>query len=793
MARRKKREGHLHKVLGVPALFSTAYGNVGSSIYYALGVVALSALGLTPVVFMLTGLLFVTTAWSYAEATTMFPEAGGSSSFARHTFNEFVSFGAGWALMLDYIITIAISAFFVPNYLATFWPVLKTWPYNSIGGIATIVFVVVINVVGIKEAARVNIILAIADLSTQTLLAIVGLFVFLAPRTLITQVHFGTAPTVHQFVYGISIGTVAYTGIETISNMAEESSNPGRDVPRAVNFVLLAVLGVYFAISMVGLSAMPVHYNVVPVDPHTHMTISQPILPDPGKQAKTGPWHLASAPGEKIYILPNDSGTATKSVKATGTIYLQDGHYVTKVWGTQLGTVYEADPLQGLVQNLPKNLNWLRYILAPWIALLAATILIIATNAGIIGSSRLAYSMAGHKQLPPVLARVHPTRFTPYVSITLFGLIAALLILPGKIGLLADLYAFGAMISFTVAHLCVVALRIKQPDAERPWRLPLNIPFGRYALPLTAMIGGLGTASVWVVVVLTHADGRLVGFSWMGAGIVMYVVYRKRKGYSLTQTVKAVPLPESVQSDIDYDQLLVPIVGSRITDEMMVLACQLATEKQSAVDALYVIEVPFNLPLDARLPAEREKAKAVLEQAAVVADQFGVTMTPIVVTARAAGRAIVDEAKERRSEVIILGATRKRRFSERAFGRTIDYVLQHASCEVLINLVPLEGVYVEDGKPGAPGATGPSHEHVDVGSPGDGDGASRAAGAASTAASDASPAGGDASPAGGDATTAGGDATTAGGAAPVDRTAEDDFGPDWEPSAPEAPTPPQIV
>ena len=146
VARRKKREGHLHKVLGVPALFSTAYGNVGSSIYYALGVVALSALGLTPVVFMLTGLLFVTTAWSYAEATTMFPEAGGSSSFARHTFNEFVSFGAGWALMLDYIITIAISAFFVPNYLATFWPILKTWPYNSIGGIVTIIFVVVINV-----------------------------------------------------------------------------------------------------------------------------------------------------------------------------------------------------------------------------------------------------------------------------------------------------------------------------------------------------------------------------------------------------------------------------------------------------------------------------------------------------------------------------------------------------------------------------------------------------------------------------------------------------------------------
>ncbi len=712
MARRKKREGHLHKVLGVPALFSTAYGNVGSSIYYALGVVALSALGLTPVVFMLTGLLFVTTAWSYAEATTMFPEAGGSSSFARHTFNEFVSFGAGWALMLDYIITIAISAFFVPNYLATFWPILKTWPYNSIGGIVTIVFVVAINVIGIKEAARLNVILAIADLSTQTLLAIVGLFVFLSPRLLITQIHFGTAPTLHQFIYGISIGTVAYTGIETISNMAEESANPGRDVPRAVNFVLLAVLGVYFAISMVGLSAMPVHYNVLPVNPATKIVQPVAVQAAPGKEAKTGPWVLRSDPRQPVYVAV-DAASLTISprsspIKATGAIYRQNGEYVTKLWGTQLGTVYEADPLQGLVQNLPKNLVWLRYILGPWIALLAATILIIATNAGIIGSSRLAYSMAGHKQLPAILARVHPTRFTPYVSISLFGFIAALLILPGKIGLLADLYAFGAMISFTVAHVCVVALRFKQPDAERPWRLPLNVRFGKYVLPLTAMIGAVGTASVWVVVVLTHADGRLVGFTWMGAGILMYVIYRKRKGYSLTKTVKAVSLPESVQADIDYDQLLVPIVGSRITDEMMVLACQLATEKQSSIDALYVIEVPFNLPLDARLPNERDTAASVLEQAAVVADQFGVTMTPIVVTARAAGRAIVDEAKERRSEVIILGATRKRRFTERAFGGTIDYVLQHAPCEVLINLVPLEGVYVDDGGKRVEAATGAS-------------------------------------------------------------------------------------
>ncbi len=169
-------------------------------------------MGLTPAVLILTGLLFMTTAWTYSEATAMLPEAGGSSSFARRAFNEFVSFGAGWGLMLDYIITMAISAFFVPNYLAAFWPILKTWPYNSIGGILVIVFLVAINVIGIKEAARLNIVLAILDLATQTLLMVVGLVLLFKPAILIHSIHLGVAPTWRQFIYGISIGTIAYTG-----------------------------------------------------------------------------------------------------------------------------------------------------------------------------------------------------------------------------------------------------------------------------------------------------------------------------------------------------------------------------------------------------------------------------------------------------------------------------------------------------------------------------------------------------------------------------------------------------
>src|SRR5947208_3554330 len=185
----------LRRSVGVPGLFATAYGNVGSSIYYALGLVAAHALGLTPVVFMLAGGLFALTAKTYAEGAAMFPEAGGSSSFARHAFDELVSFFAGWALTLDYIITIAISAFFVPHYLGAFWPALNHNPGDIIGGIVTIALLAWLNVRGLGESAKLNVVLAVVDLATQVLIVGLGLVLVLVPHVLISQVHLGTAPS----------------------------------------------------------------------------------------------------------------------------------------------------------------------------------------------------------------------------------------------------------------------------------------------------------------------------------------------------------------------------------------------------------------------------------------------------------------------------------------------------------------------------------------------------------------------------------------------------------------------
>src|ERR687888_2110466 len=261
MAEYRPKGRGLERVLGAGSLFSTAYGNVGSSIYYALGLVAIFALGMTPVVFVIAGLIFACTAATYTEATTMYPEAGGSSSFARRAFNEFWSFFAAWGQMLNYIITVAISAFFVPHYLGVFWSPLGESPADIVAGIGVVGILVALNVVGVKESARLNVFLAIADLLTQVVLVIVGAVLVLSPETLVDNVDFGTYPELTDFLIAIPVGMVAYTGIETISNMAEEARDYGRTIPRGMGGVVVAVVAIYAFLPSVALSAMPVNHG----------------------------------------------------------------------------------------------------------------------------------------------------------------------------------------------------------------------------------------------------------------------------------------------------------------------------------------------------------------------------------------------------------------------------------------------------------------------------------------------------------------------------------------------------
>jgi APA family basic amino acid/polyamine antiporter len=335
---RRRRQQRLERVLGTPALFSTAYGNVGSSIYYALGVTAVFALGLTPVVFVIAGVIFAATAATYAEGTVRFPEAGGSSSFARHAFNELVSFGAAWAQMLNYIITVAISAFFVPHYLSIFWAPLRTNPWDIIGGAAVILILVAINIVGIKEAARLNVVLAVVDFATQLLLVIIGFAIVFHPHVLTANVHWGVAPTWGAFALAIPVAMIAYTGIETVSNLAEEARDPSRSIPASIRLVAIAVFAIYFTLPLVALSALPVYKDAA-------------------------------------------------------------GDYVTKLGLPPSKGGFENDPVLGLVEHLGLH-GWVLSAGKVYVGILAATILFIATNAGVIGASRIPYSMA--TQLPGI-------------------------------------------------------------------------------------------------------------------------------------------------------------------------------------------------------------------------------------------------------------------------------------------------------------------------------------------------------------------------------------------------------
>jgi len=616
----RRRQSHaLERVLGTPALFATAYGNVGSSIYYALGVTAAIALGLTPLVFVISGLIFACTAATYAEGTVLYPEAGGSSSFARHAFNELVSFGAAWAQMLNYVITVAISAFFVPHYLSIFWAPLKTNPWDVIGGIVVVVVLVAINIVGVKEAAALNVVLAVIDFATQLLLVILGFVLIFSVHILKANIHFGHAPTWANFALAIPVAMIAYTGIETVSNLAEEARDPRRTIPGSIRLVAIAVFAIYFTLPLVALSALPVH--------------------------------LDSA-----------------------------GTYVTRL-GQNPPTGFKNDPVLGLVENL--NLHGTVLSAAKiYVGILAATILFIATNAGVIGASRITYSMSIHRQLPEVFRRLHPRFKTPWLSLLVFaGVFSILFLIPGNVDFIGRMYAFGAMLSFTIAHAAVIQLRRKPPPVENPYRVRPSVRLRGVSWPLFAVFGGLGTGLAWLVVVVQDAPTRYAGLAWLAAGFTFYVVYRRRLHLPLRETVVA-PLQFGPAIALEYRTILVPIVSGPASHEPIDLAARLAAERGATIVALRVIVVPLDQPLGIELRHEEDEADELLDEARLAAAAYGVRTIDRVVRARNAGREIVDEAARRQAEMVILGAPRGRH--REIFGKTVDFVLKNAPCRVMV-------------------------------------------------------------------------------------------------------------
>ncbi|MEA2169665.1 MAG: basic amino acid/polyamine antiporter, family [Solirubrobacteraceae bacterium] len=624
-------------MLGTNALFATAYGNVGSSIYYALGLVASYALGLTPVVFIITGVFFYMTAASYAEATAMYPEAGGTSSIARRAINEFWSFFAAWAGMLTYTITVAISAFFVPHYIGgLFWDALRHSPGDIIFGAGVIALLAFINVRGAEESTGVNVVLAVVDFATQLLLVVLGIFIVLSPQTLVDNIDLGVAPSWSQFLIAIPIGMLAYTGIETISNMAEEAKDESVTIPASIARVRVAVFAIYFTLPAVALSALPV------------------------KVATAG------------------SLAVTSGAVDVGEKYTQLG--LTEDQGG-----FAGDPILGLVKAM--DLGPLQHVGEIYVGLLAATILFLATNAGLIGVSRLVYSMGIHRQMPDALRQLHPKYGTPWIGIVIFAGIAILAVLPGQANFLGSIYSFGALLSFTIAHISVARLRATQPDYPRPYRGPGNVRIRGYDAPLFAIVGGLFTGLAFVVICILTPIVLIVGVGWLALGLVIYTLFRRRLGLDLVSTHKvAIPQPV-VDHEAEYDSVLVALSADEAYNARILgTAAKLAARRRHGIHVLVTIPVPYALALDAPMEAAEQLADSMIEQARV---QIGRRVTGHFEKVRAgqAGRRIIEEAEDMRATAIVVGLPR-RVAGGSLFGKTLETVLANRPCRVVIESAP---------------------------------------------------------------------------------------------------------
>ena len=296
----------------------------------------------------------------------------------------------------------------------------------------------------------------------------------------------------------------------------------------------------------------------------------------------------------------------------------QAGEYVT-----ELGTTFADDPILGIVENLGLSAG-LTDILRIYVGVLAAVILIIATNAGLIGVSRLSYSMGQYRQLPEVIRQIHPTYRTPYVAIIFFAILAIVTLLPGQASFLATMYSFGAMLSFTIAHAAVIRLRQKQPDRERAWQPRANFRFRGVLIPLTAVLGGFGTFAAWLVVMALNPETLAVGMVWLALGLVGYVIYRRHQELPLTGTVKVLlPEPLGVE-EIEYKSVIVAFPADQpFSEEVMATAAKLTSDRRRGIHITALLTVPTHLPLESSMVEQEKVAQSKIERAKLIAGLQG--------------------------------------------------------------------------------------------------------------------------------------------------------------------------
>lgn len=636
----------MRRGLGVPMLFAAAYSAVGFSIYFALGVVADKGLGLTPLIFLAAGLLFGLTTLTYVEGGAMFRERGGSSTFARHAFNELVAFIAGWAILIDYLIVIALAALSVPHYLS---PITNdfTLPGWEIGmGAAVIAGVSILNILNITGRERQGplIFLALADLGLQLAVIVVGVLAVMHPERLTENMDLFSDPSFRDIVYAAVVAMLAYAGIEAASDLAPDIDVSRRDLKRIASIGALAVPLVYAGMAAIALMAVPV---------------------------------VAGPDGPQ----------------------------------TALGNEFVEDPLLGVVSAYEPT--WVAETMRWLVAAIATPVLIWAASTSMLGVSRHIYTLAINRQIPSWLGKLDRRTATPYVAIAISGLIAIGLVVPTNVKLLAGIYAFGATLAITIAHLSIIRLRVTQPDKRRPFRIPWGVPWGHAELPLPSILAALLSGLAFLSVLAYHSTARWVGLAWMAFGLTFYVVYRKVfEGTTLTKRVSVTERALTKQvPDIEFSNVVVPVFGTKFDDDIVATAGRLAAAERvdgrrrrgvSRMEVVYVIEVPLTLPLDAKLPKEREEqARRALQRAREVGEEYeDVEVSTDVIRARKVGAGILEAARRSNAEAIVIGGEPPTKIRGGAtiggigaakpaeIGAATEYVLKKAPCRVLLTAPP---------------------------------------------------------------------------------------------------------
>ena len=626
-----KKLPRLQRRLGAADLFGVAYGEIASSIYFALGIVAGHALGLTPFVLLFIGLIFLIVALSYAEGTTELRETGGAATFVRRAFNDLAGFVAGWALFLDYLIVTALAALFLPHYLGAAIGVggLESGPWDKLVGLGALAVIGVSRVMRRTRMYTAGVGVTAVDLFTQLLLVVLGLAFLWSPGALTRGISLGTSPTWHDIAFALPLAMLAYTGLETVANLAEETRSPGVQLPKSLFGGIGAVVVVYVGIAVVGLTAFPV----------------------------------------------------------------RDGT-------TALGTTWVDQPLMGIVAALDPHLpDWIHSPLRIYVGLSGAFILLLAAATSVAGFGRLAYSLGEHGQLPRAFGRLHRRSLvSPEAVLAAVGISGAIIVavsaLDKPLSFLASLFSFGVLLAFTAAQLAVIRLRRTEPTRRRPFKVPFNVRIRGTEVPLPSVLGAVATFAIWIDAMATHPAARYAGPAWLAIGLVVYLVVRHERGAGLLEHV--VSTDEQVVPEATFTSILVPMKVGQIGEEMVATAVKLAQERRSTIDALHVIKVPLDEPLDAALEKEQWRAEESIEEAKALGADHGVEVRGTVVRSRAIGDAIVKEAQRTGADLIVLGSAPRWRRQSRFFSPTVDYVLKKAPCEVLIVAFP-QGVLEEEG------------------------------------------------------------------------------------------------